>query len=470
MSAPKDRDSAPPEHIEVFMDTRDSSFWYRLKGRFVNLGQSQLKLHFRTLGLKDTRYFNGIQEIEWPFWNAMNTRLIDYAGSLAGHRSGTFRDGSGRLFLVTDEAGGVWDDLTPKKSSPVPPFFRAFVDELLPGDQANYFLHWLAIGLRSMRRGDFQPGQAVILAGPHRCGKSLLQAIVTEVLGGRVANPSLYLFQKTAFNYDLAGAEHWCIEDPRSTTDMRTRRDFGSALKEATVNRNLAIHRKNKDALSLPIWRRVTLSVNDEPENLAVCPPIEPSIEDKLFLFHCNQVVEAFTPFRVVAGTRSLLPETRNEGELDRSALWGTINKEVPLIRAWLLHTFKAVPTELRDDRFGIRAWQHPELMEVLTEMSNDARLLRITDEVLFRPGDRTPSSEWKGASIDLEKLLRGSQYAFEVEKCLKGFGQCGSLLGKLSKTHPGRVTKLPLKDGYREWLITNPAVNGKEVNGNGKH
>jgi len=463
----------PPDEICVYMDTRDGSFWFKLKGRFINLKKAELKLHFATLGLREDRYWNGIREIDWPFWNAMNTRLIDYAGSLGGHRSGIFTDGSGRQFLVTDEAGGVWDDLVPA-TSPAPKFFRAFVSELLPDGQADYFFYWLAIALRSLRRGDFQPGQVLIFAGPHRCGKSLLQSIVTEVLGGRVANPSLYLFQKTTFNYDLAGAEHWAIEDPRSTTDMRTRRDFGAALKEATVNRNLAIHRKTKDALSLPIFRRVTISVNDEPENLAVSPPIEPSIEDKMFLFHCDRVNEAFNQFRVVSGTRSLLTETRNEGELDQAGLWKTVKDEIPLIRAWLLRTFKTVPTELRDDRFGIKAWQHADLLEELSEMSGDVRLLRLIDEVLFKPakGD-APRGEWGGAAIDLEKILRASEFAFEVEKCLKGFGQCGSQLGKLAKKHPERVTK-ERSGGYTTWKIarpaeTLPAVNGHS-NGNGRH
>ncbi len=474
--APKPAADPPPEHIRVYMDTRDGSFWFKLKGRYINLKKGELKLHFATLGLREDRYHNGIREIDWPFWNAMNTRLIDYAGSLGGHRCGIFTDGSGRQFLVTDEAGGVWDDLVPA-TSPAPKFFKAFVAELLPNDQAEYFYYWLAIALRSLRRGDFQPGQVVIFAGPHRCGKSLLQSIITEVLGGRVANPSLYLFQKTNFNYDLAGAEHWAIEDPRSTTDMRTRRDFGAALKEATVNRNLAIHRKNKDALALPIFRRVTISVNDEPENLAVAPPIEPSIEDKMFMFHCNRVTEAFTQFRVVSGTRSLLTETRNEGELDQAGLWKMVRDEIPLIRAWLLRTFRTVPATLRDDRFGIKAWQHVDLLEELSEMSADVRLWRLIQEVLFKPGkDQAPRSQYQGTAIDIEKLLRSSEFGFEVEKCLKGFGQCGSQLGKLAKKYPDHVIKKP-SGGYTTWVILNPnippvtdaAVNGNG-NGNGKH
>lgn len=455
----------PPSHIEVFYDVRDGSYWFKLSGRYVSLKKSDITMHFRALGLRggnDADWFDGQPEIEWPLYNAQLRAMIDYAGSLGGHKTGIFKDGSGRQFLVTDQCAGVWDEV-PKKAA-VPKFFDALLTELLPAPQYDYFCHWLAIALRSLRRGDFRPGQVVVLAGPAGCGKSLLQAIVTDLLGGRAANPFRYMMALTQFNKDLAGAEHWMIEDPATTTDIRTRRQFGAMLKECTVNRDFSIHQKGKDALSLPLFRRVTISVNDEPENIVVVPPLDPSIQDKIFLFHCGRVTEAFSEFRTVDGTPALLPESKNDGELDRNAVWQRVREEVPLIRSWLLNTFKAVPSEIRDDRFGIKAWHHPEMLSELLAFTPENRLLNLIDEVLWadvKKGD--PLLFWKGRSVELEKTLRDSPFAFEVEKALRHTNQAGSYLGKLCKSEPDRITKA-VNDGYTTWTIKPPPslTNGK--------
>lgn len=452
-------DEEPPHQVEVFFDIRDGSYWFRLNGRYIALRKSDLQLHLRsTFDLSDKIYFDGLRELDWPLWNAQMHRMIDYAGSLAGHRTGNFTDSAKRNFLVTDEAQGVWDD--PGKRPPDPAFFSIFIQELLPDDQWKQFCYWLAAALRSLRRGDFRPGQVVVLAGPAQCGKSLLQSMITEILGGRSANPFRYMMGLTQFNKDLAGAEHWQIEDPATTTDIRTRRQFGAMLKECTVNRDFSIHQKGKDALSLPLFRRVTISVNDEPENLAVVPPLEPSIEDKVFLFHCSKVEEAFAPFRVVCGTPSLLAETRYDGELDRAAVWKHVLEQVPLIRAWLLRKFTTVPEGIRDDRFAVRAWHHPHLRAELCALAPETRLLQLIDEVCF---DKENPCPWTGKSIDLESELRKSAFAFECEKVLRYFGACGAYLGKLAKSQPERVSKR-IKDGYTLWTITSPSQE-KETN-----
>jgi len=433
----------PPSKIEIFFDVRDGAYWYKLGGRYVALKKSDLQMHLRTIGLRDDIYFDGLRELDWPLWNSQLHAMIDYAGSLAGHRVGLFTDGSSRKFLVTDEANGPWQ--TVPKQIEEPPLFAALVQELLPGDQATFFCYWLAIALRSLRRVDFRPGQVVILAGPAGCGKSLLQTIITEILGGRAANPFRYMMGLTQFNKDLASAEHWQIEDPQTTTDIRTRRQFGAMLKECTVNRDFSIHQKGKDALSLPIFRRVSISVNDEPENLAVCPPLDPSIQDKVFLFHCAKVEKAFAPFRT------------DGGELDRAKLWEAVQAEVPAIRNWLLKAFKSIPKNVRDDRFGVTFWHHPDLLAELSALAPETRLLQLIDSVLYPPKSDAVARPWEGKAIELEQELRRSEFAFEVEKVLRFFGACGSYLGKLARSQAQRVSKR-VHDGYTLWTINPPS------------
>jgi len=436
----KAKEDKPPTQVEVFFDSRDGAYWYKLHGRYVALKRTDLYMHLRAIGLRDDLFFDGQREIDWPLWRAQMERMVDYAGSLAGHRVGLFSDGSGRKSLVTDEACGVWE----KPAKGEPKFFKAFILELLPEGQHEYFLTWLALGLQSLRRGDFQPGQTVILAGPAQCGKSLLQNIITEILGGRSANPFRYMMELTQFNKDLIGSEHWQIEDPATTTDIRTRRQFGAKLKEATVNRDMSVHAKGKDALlNLPLSRRVSISVNDESENLAIVPPLDPSIEDKVFLFHCARAEKCFDPFRTKGG------------EFNREKVWATILEEVPLIRAWLLAEFVRVPKHLRDDRFGVKAWHHPTLKAELIALAPETRLLQLIDDGHFT-GDG-PHTTLKAKSSEIEKLLRKSEVAFEAEKVLRFIGACGSHLGRLVKSQPQRVSK-HIKDGYALWEIKPPS------------
>lgn len=452
-SVAEKKPSSPPEHLVVFYDARDGSYLYKLGGRYLTLGKSELKLHLAAAGLKETEWYDAesgrLDAFNWVLWNSHRQHMIDYSGALAGHRAGLFKDGSGRQYLVTSEANGVWAE-PDKKANPV--FFQSFIQELLgEHEQWQYLCHWLAIGLRSMRKGDFRPGQVPVFAGKAGCGKSLLQGIITGIFGGRAANPFLFMMGKTNWNDDLAGAEHWMIEDPNTSTDVRTRREFGANLKMATVNREVSINARHKSSLQLPIFRRLTISVNSEPENIVVVPPMDESIQDKVFLFLCAKVQDCLEKFR-----------HKKDGDIDKAATWQAIQDEIPAIRSWLLTHYTKVPAPMRDDRFGIAAWHHPELMAILSDMSPEARLLSLLDEVLWDDKDDA-LLPFKGKAIDVEKKLRDSKFSFEADKLLKYNGACGAYLARLSKQYPDRFSKVSLH-GYSIWTITkNQPGEGKE-------
>jgi len=243
-------------------------------------------------------------------------------------------------------------------------------------------------------------------------------------------------------------------------TDPRSRREFGDSLKKCVATRDFYINQKNKDALTLQLFRRVTCSINNESENVARIPPMDPSMQDKVFLFLCAKVEKAFEEFRVVEGTPSLLKETRGDGELDRAAVWQRIREEVPGIRAWLLAKLKNIPKDLRDDRYGIRAWHHPDLLSELSALAPETRLLQLIDQKMF--SEEGPHSNWEGKAIELEALLRDGKFAYETEKILRYSGACGSYLGKLLKSQSKRISK-HVRDGYTFWTIQPPSVTSEE-------
>jgi hypothetical protein len=251
------------------------------------------------------------------------------------------------------------------------------------------------------------------------------------------------------FNKDLIFAEHWMVEDPGTSTDIRTRRLFGEKLKEATVNRDIRINGKGKDAGLIQLLRRVTISVNKEKESLAVCPPMDEGVRDKINLFLCDTAEKALEPFK------------DKTGRVDRARLWETFRAEVPAIRSWLLQRFSRVPAEMVDDRFGICAFHHPEILAELSSMTYESRFMELIDELYFSDddGDAVFIPVEKKSSEFQKELLEHNR--FEAEKVLRYPGQCGSHLSKLAKSQPDRVSKR-LLDGHALWTIK-PPVKLKE-------
>ncbi|MGZ5568160.1 MAG: hypothetical protein ACXWKG_14200, partial [Limisphaerales bacterium] len=382
---------------------------------------------------------------------------IDYAGALAGHRTGIYRDGAGRCFLVTDEARGVWDD-TPKGKIIAPEFFGEFLDELLPGDQSRRFCYWLSIALQSLKDGDFSPGQAVVLAGPPKCGKSFLQDMVTEILGGRSANPFKYMMELTQFNNDLVSSEHWKIEDPPASIDIRTRRDFGNNIKNCTFTRDFPVHAKGKDQLCLPLFRRVTISVNDELENLSLIPPLEPSINDKLMLFHCGTAVKSLEQFRGNKNAPTLpgMTEQSSGEKVSRKLAWGKFMEEVPTIRTWLLRAFKKVPREWLDDRCGVSYYHHPDIQEALCSLAPEHRLLQLIDYVYFDTAPLVQLTDRKAYDLETELQNKAPNQTGAISRHMNW---CGNYLGRLIRDKNPRISKRKV-DGYTLWTIKPPSIN----------
>ena len=89
-------------------------------------------------------------------------------------------------------------------------------------------------------------------------------------MGGRTGRPFSYMSGKTDFNSELFGAEHLVIADENSNRDMNSRRLFGSRIKDYTVNTSMHCHGKFREALTLTPCQRLTISLNDEDDNLLI--------------------------------------------------------------------------------------------------------------------------------------------------------------------------------------------------------
>lgn len=375
------------------------------------------------------------------------TRNVHFAGPLAGYRTGFHRIGATRVLVtssprIIEPVAGDWGCL------------KALIEGLLgaeDGVQVPYFYGWVKNAYEALRAGGSRPGQVLVFCGPHNCGKSLLQNLLTEILGGRAAKPYQCMSGGTAFNSDLFGAEHLMVEDEQPSTDIRARRAFGAQIKNVTVNEVQRLHGKGRDALMLkPFWR-LSVSLNDEAENVQVLPPLDDSLEDKLIIM------------KAVRAEMPMPSETLEQ----RQAFWARLMADLPGFLEWL--TRWEIPVELRCQRFGVKHYHHPEIVGILDTLAPEARLLSLIDGALFpEPGGdllgvANAHDHYEGTAEQIEQILTapGSSCAFEARKLLSWSNACGTYLGRLAKKRPDRVQSHRLAEA-RRWRILSPRAESE--------
>ena len=406
-------------------------------GCWIPVTDRQAKVVTKRAGFNPNNYDAlNVSETEAALLSVTTERNVAYAGPLAGWRPGPIEVCGQRILCTRGPAliapkRGRWDTLQSL-------WCDHLADESLedPEHQWRLFAGWLKVAYESLRDGLRRPGQALALAGPADSGKSFSQQIITAILGGRACNPFRYLSGKTAFNSDLIAAEHLAIEDTASSRDIREREAFGQNLKELTVNHDQSLHGKGRDALTVQVFWRVTISLNDEPYALMVLPPLDSNMRDKLILLRARRP--------------ACFPATPDPDH------WRTFKArclaELPAFLHWLTHW--EIPAEIRHARYGVASWQHPDLAASLDDLHPYQRLLSLLD--LAKPWHDTPAEiEWSGSVEELERALR----TFDAEltaKIFRGNTSAGILLATCEQRHPGRFSKRTVC-GRSVWTIKPP-------------
>jgi hypothetical protein len=355
---------------------------------------------------------------------------VDYAGSLAGYRRGVY-ELNGKRVLVKD---------SPVLIEPTPggwPLLKRIIRNMLGAEQEIYLFGWLKVAVESLYSGKFRVGQALALAGPKDCGKSLLQNLFTDIFGGRSAKPHRYMSGDTPFNGELFCCEHLIVEDDQPSTDIRARRNFGTKIKEITANVTQSCHPKHRQAITLtPFWR-LSISVNDEPENLMILPPIDESLQDKLIIL---KAAKHPMPMPSVSD---------REREVFMAALRAELPHFIDFLTRW------EIPGHLISQRYGITHFHHAEILEALGTLAPETKLLELIDTVLFAS---VAPGVWEGSANELERELTkdSSQVRREATQLLSFPVACGTYLGRLQKLNPSRFESKHTRSG-NQWTINPP-------------
>ena len=401
---------------------------------YVPYTKTTLKLILKSWGLRGRVHDDELQSpIDALIADVSYGKSVAYAGRLAGIKVGCYQMNGKRVLVTSDPV------IVEAKEGQFP-MIESVIGQLFNGgeiDQRPYVYGWLKMGRKAVLEAFPMPGQALVLAGPRNAGKNLFQDIITEALGGRAEKPYRYMVGKSEFNGDLFGAEHLCIADEVPFYDMPSRRVFGSKIKDMCVNSLQSCHGKHKEALTLyPIWR-LSISVNDEAENLVMLPPLEESIEDKIMLLKVNQAVMPM---------KSDSPRSRVE-------FWDAVRAEIPSF-LYFIENY-VVPDELQESRFGVKAFQHPDLVEILKEMTHENRLMALM-EIIVIP----ENGSWKGTLEELETaLLEDSTYKRQIEKLLYYPTALMTYMRRLHKSMPERVRSFR-SDGKAKWELQNSTAN----------
>jgi hypothetical protein len=360
---------------EFYYDSNKTSFWAKNdRGTWMTINASDVKRRLKEMGYssrigQDQR----VSEIEALMTSIQNSSDVDYAGPLAGYETGVYMI-HGKRVLVKD---------SPKLISPVEgkfPIIAQLLNAMLGCEQRKYFDGWLKIAIQSLYDREHRTGQALVLAGPPASGKSLLQQLITVALGGRAGKPYRYMTKGSAFNGELFGCEHLMLEDEMASTDIRARRDFGAKIKEITANRDQSAHGKQVQAITLtPFWR-LSISVNSEPENLMILPPIDEHLADKFIIL---KVEKHDMPMRTRSNT-------------ERQTFWNTLMEELPCYLNELLET--DIPAEYASERYGIKHFLHPEIMDTICKLAPEFKMLEMIDAAGIE--------KWSGAARDLRQKL----------------------------------------------------------------
>jgi hypothetical protein len=413
----------------IFFDATGGRFFLPRDPRgWIVATESQVKRFLQVQGIPK-------EEIPALLNHIVTRQAVDYAGPYAGKKVGRYSEG-GREILVTHEAELITP--APGNHEGITNLLREL---LTPPDgdpqtaklQLQTLFGWLKVAVESLAC-NYRPGQALVLVGSRGCGKTLALSLITKLLGGRVASPYGYMTKSTDFNGELAGAELLLIDDEVASTDIRARRALGQSIKTLLYAGNVRIHPKGRSALSLRPWWRLAIAANDGPEDIAILPPLDESLEDKIIGLQCGRV-----------NTPPL--ETLEE----RRAFMEGLEAELPAL-AWKLSQ-STIPEALSDRRNGVRSFIHPHIRQAVAELSPEEELWQ-----LIRSAFTDEEGTWTFTAAELERELvtrGGGKWERETRRLLSHTKTAGRYLGRLAITYPDKVQEVGRRDNTAIWEIT---------------
>jgi hypothetical protein len=368
----------------------DETGWQMLQSRAMQ-DEAQMRLKGRVSFAARENDYGVSQYRQVLSWCRKFRRVEEVLKGLAGYPAGPWRVG-GDLVLV--KRGRT----LPEPMAGPFPIIRELIDgrlsrarhgEQITHDQNLLFDLWCKVAYESQRDckpGSPRRGHALVLAGENNSGKSFLQQhLITPLLGGREADPKMFLQGNDAYNSDVLGAEHLALgELAMPSSKMDARNELKERLKALVANSSHRMRCMRTEPLTVaPNWA-FSQSINSNHDSLKNFPMLEKAFADKILML---KVDCAPMP----------MPTTNEE---ERAALREAILAELP---AYIHHlTMLTIPADLKvyEDgsdatRFGFREYQHASLVAQLFDDTPQAQLRDMIDAAWFQSPDMRRVKLW---------------------------------------------------------------------------
>lgn len=277
----------------------------------------------------------------------------------------------------------------------------------------------------------------LLLVGAKDDGKSRLQHfIITPALGGRSANPAEWLLGDGGFNSECFGAEHLLMEDTPASQKRDERQRFKQRLKGVAVNDEHRYHEKGRPAVTLrPIWR-LSMSLNDSPDDLAMLPPPSSDWTEKSLMLSTARP--------------SYLPGTNEERARWRKAL----ADEMPAFLHYLLNEYE-IPPEYAGHRFGVMSYESPKIRQQLEDASPAAEVWDCIETLApWKTFGGGGGNFFKGKLHEIETMLVDAPGVGDSLSRLLKKHALSFLLRSLANEKPSRITRSRSGDSGRFWLL----------------
>jgi hypothetical protein len=316
-------------------------------------------------GLNDMADQGFASEADKAIYDALKNFRVDFVGNYSGYLQPGEYQIKGETLLV------------PRGATLIEPvqgdceFTWSLIHAAYPiKDQADVVLSWCKWAIEGLRKdaiGTWRHGQALIMVGDSGDGKTAFQrALITPMLANRDCDPAPFFSGTTTFNGQLGEAEHWLMSDPGGVKPAE-RLAFISKIKKACADVGMNIHPKGKQALDLLTFRRLTATLNQDEQALALLPEMAESSLDKIIIVNfCN------------AGKYG--PDG-----LRYSDWFNKLQAELPAFIWRLLNEYE-IPAHLRHTRYGV-VYHNPELepkFKASTEDEIDAEQKEIIYKAIF--------------------------------------------------------------------------------------
>jgi len=402
--------AANPMHKKDFgLRRTEAGEWYlrRGDGRWLKVPIAEVVTHLALQGVsqkpdKDS----GLSDVDVVMHQLLDYAVVDFAQEIAGYTGpGEYRIGN-NVSLVTK--GAV---LAPLKNGSKTDFIDLwnFLKHAFPEpDQLDAFLGWVQQAVRTLRASKpphWAHGVALIIVGESGIGKTSLQHLITAMLAGRATDPKIYFKGDSSFNSQLAENEHWMMSDPGHKGTKAERDAFLSNLKECVANVWMGCHPKGKKEITLPTFRRLTITLNPDPTSMSIVHGMEPGTLEKTLILDLRDAGK-FRP--------------DGPGGMNYSDWAELMTDQLPYFLDWLLNEY-TVSAKLRDARYGVR-YVNPTLAPQLAapslkeedlekqEIVRNAVFAKTEIKVLTKIGDKA-LTKTEVKDLETEGLTAGDVF-----------------------------------------------------------